>query len=79
MLVDAEYAVPILLLMQWPRVFRVDYGHAEAKYKYGSDPREYNVMTRRFIGDADGKLTGVEVVNVRCVTLPPAWRIATSS
>ncbi|WIA23003.1 hypothetical protein OEZ85_001356 [Tetradesmus obliquus] len=50
---------------QWPRIFRVDYGHAEAKYRYGADPRTYNVLTKRFIGDADGKLTGVEIVNVR--------------
>lgn len=48
---------------QWPRIFRVDYGHAEAAYKYGADPREYNVMTRRFIGDK-GKVTGIEIVSV---------------
>lgn len=53
------------LLLQWPRIFRVDYGHAEAKYRYGADPREYNVMTKRFIGDADGKLKGIEIVNVK--------------
>jgi hypothetical protein len=44
----------------------VDYGHAEAKYRYGQDPRTYNVLTKRFIGDDDGNLTGVEIVNVRC-------------
>lgn len=53
---------------QWPRIFRVDYGHAEAKYMYGQDPRTYNVLTKRFIGDDDGNLKGVEIVNVRCVT-----------
>jgi hypothetical protein len=51
--------------VQWPRIFRVDYGHAEAKHKFGADPREYNVMTKRFVGDADGNLTGIEIVNVR--------------
>lgn len=51
--------------LQWPRIFRVDYGHAEAKYRFGADPREYNVMTKRFIGDEDGKLTGIEIVNVK--------------
>jgi glutamate synthase (NADPH/NADH) len=50
---------------QWPRIFRVDYGHAEAKYRFGADPREYNVMTKRFIGDDDGKLKGIEIVNVK--------------
>lgn len=53
--------------MQWPRIFRVDYGHAEAKYRYGEDPRTYNVLTKRFIGDEDGNLKGVEIVNVRWV------------
>lgn len=52
---------------QWPRIFRVDYGHAEAKYRYGEDPRTYNVLTKRFIGDEDGNLKGVEIVNVRYV------------
>lgn len=60
-------ATLLLLPPQWPRIFRIDYGHAEAKYRYGADPRTYNVLTKRFIGDADGKLTGVEIVNVRCV------------
>ena len=55
----------MLHFVQWPRVFRVDYGHAEAKYKYGQDPRTYNVLTKRFIGDDDGNLKGVEIVNVR--------------
>jgi hypothetical protein len=50
----------------------VDYGHAEAKYRYGQDPRTYNVLTKRFIGDDDGNLKGIEIVNVRCVvaTMP---------
>lgn len=49
---------------QWPRIFRVDYGHAEAKHVYGRDPREFGVMTKRFIGNDDGRVTGVEIVRV---------------
>jgi len=49
---------------QWPRIFRVDYGHAEAAEKYGKDPREYSVMTKRFIGSGD-KVTGIEIVQVK--------------
>lgn len=52
---------------QWPRIFRVDYGHAEAATVYGSDPRRYGVMTKRFVGGPDGKVRGVEIVDVRCV------------
>lgn len=64
--------------LQWPRVFRVDYGHAEAKYRYGQDPRTYNVLTKRFIGDDDGNLKGVEIVNVRCARATCAAAVATS-
>jgi glutamate synthase (NADPH/NADH) len=35
--------------------------------RYGQDPRTYNVLTKRFIGDEDGNLKGVEIVNVRSV------------
>eukprot|EP00976_Prorocentrum_cordatum_P084547 1185697-Prorocentrum_minimum.AAC.2 len=49
---------------QWPRIFRVDYGHQEAAARQGDDPREYNVLTKRFVSDANGKCTGVEVVTV---------------
>lgn len=62
-------ACAVVCVLQWPRIFRVDYGHAEAKYRFGADPREYNVMTKRFIGDDDGKLKGIEIVNVKCVLL----------
>ena len=41
----------------WPRVFRVDYGHAEAKHVYGDDPRRYCVLSKRFISDDSGRVT----------------------
>ncbi|CAI5493255.1 unnamed protein product [Closterium sp. Naga37s-1] len=50
---------------QWPRIFRVDYGHEEAKTKFGSDPRSYEVLTKRFIGNDAGELTGIETVRVQ--------------
>ncbi len=55
------------LVLQWPRIFRVDYGHAEAAHKFGADPRTYNAMTKRFIADDKGTLKGVEIVSVKCV------------
>ena len=42
----------------------MDYGHAEAAHKFGKDPREYKVMTKRFISDGNGNLKGVEIVGV---------------
>ncbi|KAL5727008.1 alanine dehydrogenase [Ranunculus cassubicifolius] len=52
---------------QWPRIFRVDYGHQEAITKFGKDPRSYEVMTKRFVGDENGVLKGIEVVRVQQV------------
>lgn len=53
----------------FPRVFKVDYGHAEASHTFGKDPREYDVLTKRFIGDENGNLKGIEIVDV--VWTPP--------
>ncbi|KAJ6822472.1 glutamate synthase 1 [NADH], chloroplastic isoform X1 [Iris pallida] len=50
---------------QWPRIFRVDYGHQEATTKFGKDPRSYEVLTKRFIGDENGLVKGLEVVHVK--------------
>ncbi|GMP24829.1 hypothetical protein CsSME_00001969 [Camellia sinensis var. sinensis] len=50
---------------QWPRVFRVDYGHQEAASKFGKDPRSYEVLTKRFVGDENGNVKGLEVVRVK--------------
>ena len=51
--------------LQWPRIFRVDYGHQEAAAKFGKDPRSYEVLTKRFIGDESGVVKGLEVVRVQ--------------
>lgn len=51
--------------MQWPRIFRVDYGQQEAASKFGKDPRSYEVLTKRFVGDENGVVKGLEVVCVQ--------------
>jgi glutamate synthase (NADPH/NADH) small chain len=50
---------------QWPRIHRIDYGHEEAIVVAGQDPREFCVMTRRFVGDATGHVKGIQTVQVR--------------
>ena len=35
---------------QWPKIYRVDYGHAESEKAYGKDPREFLITTKRFVG-----------------------------
>lgn len=49
---------------QWPRIFRVDYGHQEATERNGKDPREYCILSKEFISDGNGNLAGIKTVNV---------------
>lgn len=49
---------------QWPRIFRVDYGHEEVKVRYGNDPRVFSILTKEFIDNGEGKVSGVRTVNV---------------
>lgn len=49
---------------QWPRIFRIDYGHAEAAAKFGADPRTFSIDTVRFNGDASGNLKSLTAVKV---------------
>lgn len=53
------------LCWQWPRIFRVEYGHEEAHAKFGKDPRSYEVLTKKFIGNDKGELTGLELIHVK--------------
>lgn len=48
----------------WPLIYRVDYGHAEAQSVFGEDPRQYQLMTKSFVKDAEGKLIGLQTINV---------------
>lgn len=48
---------------EWPRVYRVDYSHAEVEARTGSDPRVYQVLTKEFVGE-NGHITGVKTVEV---------------
>jgi len=49
---------------EWPKVYRLDYGQEESVALYGKDPREYLVMTKRFIDDGKGNLSGLEIVDI---------------
>ncbi len=50
---------------QWPRIFRVDYGHEEAQQKFGDDPRVYNILSKEFIDDGQGNVKGIKAVKVQ--------------
>ncbi len=49
----------------WPVIYRTDYGHEEAQHLYGKDPREYSILTKEFIGNADGHVEAVKTVMVQ--------------
>ncbi len=49
---------------QWPRIFRVDYGHQEATAKFGDDPRTYCILSKEFIDDGEGNVAGIKTVRV---------------
>jgi glutamate synthase (NADPH) small chain len=50
---------------EYPHVFTLDYAYAEAKAQFGTDPRQYEVLTKRFIGDENGQIKALETVRVK--------------
>lgn len=48
----------------WPRIHRVDYGHEEAAHRDGEDPRAYSISGKEFVRDVNGKLLGINTVEV---------------
>lgn len=59
---------------QWPKIFRTDYGHAEAAsvFDYSdnpnktlpNDPREYAIQSAEFVGDGNGNLKSIRTQQV---------------
>ena len=48
----------------WPRIFRVDYSHAESKKKFGNDPRSFCILTKEFLGNEDGSVRAIKTVDI---------------
>ncbi|KAI1167299.1 glutamate synthase [Nemania serpens] len=49
---------------QWPRIYRVDYGHTEVAQHMGKDPREYCIMSEEFVDDGNGNVKGINTIRV---------------
>jgi NAD(P)H-dependent glutamate synthase small subunit len=49
---------------QWPRTYRMDYGHEEAAAQFGRDPRRYSILSKEFLVDDHGRVKGVKTVDV---------------
>jgi glutamate synthase (NADPH/NADH) small chain len=52
---------------QWPKVYKMDYGQEEAAALWGADPRRYQVLTKKFVGDDQGRVKELHLVNVEWV------------
>ncbi|MDT5122237.1 MAG: glutamate synthase small chain [Acidobacteriota bacterium] len=52
---------------QWPKVYRLDYAQEEAAALYGQDPRTYSIVSKRFVGDGEGRVCGVQTVNIEWI------------
>ncbi len=67
---------------QWPRIYRVDYGHAEVAAKWGEDPRDYAIESVQFNDDGNGNLKSITVTQVDwskpVANGPPFSRVAGS-
>ena len=50
---------------QWPKVYKLDYGQEEAAAKFGGDPREYGIMTQKFVGNENGNVKELHTVNIK--------------
>ena len=49
---------------EWPRIFRVDYSHAETAAKLGDDPRTYAILSKEFIGDDSGNVKAIKTIRI---------------
>jgi glutamate synthase (NADPH) small chain len=49
---------------QWPKIYRLDYGQEEALDRFGRDPREFCVTTKRFVGDDRGRVKELHTMRV---------------
>ncbi len=48
-----------------PGTYFMDYSHIEGAAVFGRDPREYGVLPLEFVGDGEGRLTGVSIERLR--------------
>ncbi len=50
---------------EWPKVKKTDYGHEEAAYVFGKDPRVYETTVKELITGKKGELKKIKTVKVR--------------
>jgi glutamate synthase (NADPH/NADH) small chain len=52
---------------EWSNIFRAGYGQEEATAIFGRDPREFCIMTKRFVGDEAGHVKELHTVQIEWV------------
>ncbi|KAL7287833.1 hypothetical protein TKK_0017905 [Trichogramma kaykai] len=50
---------------QFPRIFKMDYGHEEVVHRFGEDPRKFSTLSKEFLNDGKGNVSGIRTVNVQ--------------
>ncbi|CAH8647058.1 unnamed protein product [Heterobilharzia americana] len=50
---------------EWPRIWRVDYGHAEVAVRINGDPRQFNTITKEFLDNGNGSVGGIRTAKVQ--------------
>ncbi len=48
----------------WPKILRTDYGHQEAAAKFGDDPRQFAILSKKFLDDGNGNVAGIETIRI---------------
>jgi NAD(P)H-dependent glutamate synthase small subunit len=59
----------------WPVIQRTDYGHEEGIERFGSDPRQYCILTKEFIGDDNGNVKAVKTIEARWSRSDGKWNM----
>jgi glutamate synthase (NADPH/NADH) small chain len=52
---------------QWPKVYKLDYGQEEVAARFGDDPRQYLIQTKKFVGDEHGHVKELHTIRVEWV------------
>lgn len=49
---------------QYPLVFTLDYAYEESKAKFGTDPRQYCIQTKKIVGDEHGRVKELHTIQM---------------
>ncbi|MDN4073153.1 glutamate synthase small subunit [Fictibacillus terranigra] len=60
-----EARTPDNMWPELPNVFTMDYAYEEAQAKFGEDPRQYTVQTKKIVADEEGNLKELHTVQMQ--------------